>query len=195
MKHSRLLPFTIAGFILTAACSDDRAVPRPEGFPRIEAYPETYTSLPGNSRPEFIVNDSARIVSVREAPTGSSDRWYTLYYPRYGALLYLTFTATAPEGSTTVIDNRLKRMALNSGGARSILTTLESPGGYKSRLMTTPAGTVTPVQFLSVRDDRKIIVSGAVFIDGASSASSPDSLAPVINYLERDILHALKNLK
>ena len=103
-------------------------------------------------------------------------------------------TRTAPEALARAIDNRIARMALNAGGARSELTELTSEGGYECRVMTTPAGTVTPLQFLAFRPAGGEIVSGALFIDGAATAQ-PDSFAPIVRAVERDIVHALKHLK
>lgn len=180
----------IAGLLLCACGPRDGRgappVPKPDAWPRIEIAPEAY----GQSIDGFAVNDSATI------EPGDSAGWYTLSYPAYGAAtrIYLTMARTAPGGLADAVANRIERMALNAGGGRSQLTELMSEGGYECRVMTTPAGTVTPVQFLAFRRSGGEIVSGALFIDGAATAE-PDSFAPVVRAVERDIIHALKHLK
>lgn len=174
----------VMAVLMTAGCSRRPApVPRPEAWPRIEAYPPSYTHVIDG----FAVNDSARVTP------GDSAGWFTLTYPRYGnARLYLTFTRVEPARLATAIGNRIERMALNSGGGRSELTELTSEGGYECRLMSTPAGTVTPLQFLAFRPDGRI-ATGALFVEGAST-SAPDSFAPVTDAVSRDLLYALRHL-
>lgn len=172
--------------------STEAAVPRPEGFPRIERYDSVYHPL--DSVPvRFEVNDSAVIVPSK--PGRDGDTWVTLAYPRYGgARLFLTFTPTTPASLPTVLDNRAERMALNTGGARSELIELVSDGGFSGRLMTTRSSTVTPLQFLASDPHGSMVVSGALFIGDAAEASSPDSLTPVVDAVRDDLLHALKHL-
>lgn len=186
-----VLGIAAAAALMSASCSGggEAAVPRPEGYPRIEAYPESYTRLEGTT---FEVNDSARVVERRRSADDAL--WVTLRYPRYGgALFYLTFTPVGPSTINSVLDNRAERMALNAGGGASVLTDLVSDGGYNCRVMTTPAGTVTPVQFLA--SSPGMVVSGALFVDGAANATSPDSLRPVVEAVERDVIHGLKHLQ
>ncbi len=190
MLRHLIAPAAIAALLLGASCSRGGegapAVPKPDAWPRIEIAPEAY----GRSIEGFAVNDSAIIVP------GDSAGWYTLSYPCYGpsARVYLTLARPQRGALADAVANRIERMALNAGGGRSQLTELTSEGGYECRIMTTPAGTVTPVQFLAFRRNGGEIVSGALFIDGAATAE-PDSFAPVVRAVERDIVHALKHLK
>jgi len=183
----------VAALLALAGCGGgERPVPRPAAFVRIEPYDAVFHEL--DSVPvHFLVNDSAVIVpDGRRAPAGS--RWVTLAYPRYGAaLVYLTFTPVTSSSAGDVVENRIERMSLNSGGGRSELTEFTSDGGFACRLLSTPAGTVTPVQFIAASP--RLVVSGALFLKGAASASSPDSLAPVVSAVSRDLVHALRHLK
>lgn len=189
MLRPLLLPIAAAALTaLAAGCSragsDAAAVPKPDAWPRLEAYPEHYGPGVGG----FAINDSATVTP------GDSAGWYVVGYPRYGtARLYLTFTDADPGRLPQIIDNRTERMALNSGGARSELTELTSEGGFDCRVMLTPAGTVTPLQFLAVGRGGRV-VSGALFVDGAAQAD-PDSFAPLVAAVERDVIHSLKHLK
>ncbi len=160
-------------------------VPKPDAWPRVTVYPAAYSrSVDG-----FAVNDSALI------ERGDSAGWYTLLYPAYGpgTRIYLTVSAVSPTQLPQAIDNRTERMALNAGGGRSELTELESEGGFACSLLTTRAGTLTPLQFLAYNRWGKM-VSGVLFIDGAATAA-PDSFAPVVDAIERDIVHSLKHLR
>ena len=175
----QILPTLLIAGIL-AACSGTPAVPKPEAWPRIEAYPPTYTMVDG-----FALNDSAVVSYPAEGQLSAA-------YPRYGATLYLTRTATPTERQQQeVIDNRTERMALNTGGADTEITELMSTNGYACRLLVTPLRTATPVQFIAV--GKKDVVSGSIFLPKAATAPS-DSLTPTIDALTTDILYALKLL-
>lgn len=186
----------IVGALLALAgavsCGGDRAVPRPQAFARIEPYDSLYHAL--DSVPVyFAVNDSAvPVPDKRKAPDGS--RWVTLRYPRYGgARLYLTFTPATPATVGEICLNRMERMSLNAGTGTTEVVELTSEGGYVCRLFTTPSGTVTPLQILAVSP--RMVVSGALFLEDAAGQSSPDSLAPIVDAVGRDLLHALKTLR
>lgn len=177
--------------LLLAACGGgESAVPRPEAFPRANLYDTVYHQL--DSVPAlFYVNDST--VVVPDDRRSDDARWVTLSYPRYKALMYLTFTPVTPATLDGVVDNRIERMSLNAGSSRSELVELTSEGGFACRMLTKRSGTVTPVQFLAVSP--ALVVSGALFLQHQASPTSPDSLAPVITAVETDILHALRRLK
>ncbi len=189
-KRMRLLPLmTILLAVLCCACGgkdNGRDVPRPEAWPRISTYPASYHPLKGTPV-SFPINDST------VAFTEDNADWVTVYYPRYRVNLHLTFTHTTPATVDKVIDNRVQRMALNSGSNESQLTELTNPAGYTARLMKTPRGSLTPLQILAVGND--MVVSGAVVLNKPKDLKRPDSLAPVLDALEADLLYALKNMK
>lgn len=190
-----IMKFASVAVIMSSVMScgregNDLSVPKPEGFARIEIYPEAYSPLEGISQ-VFHINDSAQVVENRGDDAGN--RWITLGYPRYGALVYLTFTPTSSSSVGRVVENRLERMALNAGNATSELMEFTGKGGFKSKLMSTRSVTVTPLQFLSVAPDLSVVVSGTLFIDGADAASSPDSVAPIVNAVTADMIYSLTN--
>lgn len=174
--------------LITACGQKDggRAVPRPDAWPRIHTYPATYHNLPGRVV-NFPVNDSTILQSTDKA------EWVTVYYPRYHASLHLTFTVANNAEINEVVDNRVERMALNSGGNESVITELTNESGFKAQLMRTPRGSITPLQILAINNN--IVVSGALELKNQEDLQRPDSLAPVIDAIEADLLYALKNLK
>lgn len=174
---------------LVTACGKKgggRAVPRPDAWPRVDTYPASYHNIPGVSV-NFQVNDSTVIKSTNKT------EWVTVRYPRYHANLHLTFTRVSPGTLDGVVDNRVERMALNSGGNESIITELTNRAGFKAQLMRTPRGSITPLQILAINNN--IVVSGALELANAEDLQRPDSLAPVIDAIEADLLYALKTLQ
>lgn len=166
------------------------ATPRRRAFPRIEVADTVYRRLAG-VEPAIEVNASAAVAA--DSVIGDGSRWLTLTYPQYpGAKLYMTVTPVADARRLReVLDNRAERMALNSGGNTTELTELTTAGGFNAQLLVTPAGTVTPVQFLAY--DSAAVVTGAFFLPGGGVAAA-DSLAPVIEAVKTDMLHTLSRL-
>lgn len=180
---SRFLPFLFCFLTLSAGCNERHApVPRPQAWARIELYPETYREVDG-----LMINDSARV------EPGNSDGWFDIVYPAYNVRINCTLTRVgSPDGLQDVIANRLERLERNAGGAAGEMTELKSVGGVSGLLMVTPGALATPVQFLATDSARCVLSGTAVF---ASPGVTTDSVAPVVEAIERDIVFMLKNLK
>ncbi len=186
----RILAGILTMCLIACACTrGDVATPRRHAYPRVALADTLYTraTIPGTTV-SFDVNTAATLL-----PDSTGKPWITIGYPVYnGAKIYLTATPVATEAEMAeVMDNRLERISLNSGGAETELTELTTPEGAACRLFVTRHGTVTPVQLLAV--DARWIVSGAAYIDGAAEA--PDSVAPVVNAIASDVLRLLKTVK
>lgn len=181
MMRYYLLIFSL--FLIITGCARRPApTPRPEAFPRIEIYPETYSEVNG-----LMVNDSARVEN------GDSEGWFDIVYPAYNARINCTLTRVeTPEGLAAVIDNRLERLERNASGAPGELTELISAGGIGCMIMVTPGALATPVQFLATDSASRVLSGTAVF---ASPGVAPDSVAPAVKAIERDVIYMLKNLK
>lgn len=185
---SLLLPVCLAS--LLCACSgqtsrDKTPVPRPEAWPRIAIYDSIYQVV--DSLPVvFEANASAKIEHTRPG-------WVNINYPAYNSTIYLTVTETNPAEIESVVDNRLERMALNiSENADARQEHFVSPE-FESLMLVSPGTRSTPLQFVAT-DRRSTVVSGTAFLHNAGQIASTDSVAPVIESLRHDIVHALKNL-
>lgn len=175
-----------------SGCSSESvAVPRPVAFPRQRLY-DTLRSAVAEAAPVRFYANSSAIVSCPSQGVGSG-RWLNISYPLYRAVLYCTFTPVTDADRSDVIDNRLERMGLNVGDLPAQLVSLDSPGGFNSRLLVAPAECVTPLQFLST-DGKGWVISGALYFDDKAHAVAADSIAPVVDAVKDDILYALSRL-
>lgn len=167
-----------------AGCSRRPApVPRPQAWPRVEVYPAAYHQERG-----LQVNDSAIIEQ------GAKPEFFDIVYPAYGARINLTETrAGSPGELSEAVANRMERMERNAAGQAGELTSLTSDGGFGAIMLVTPAGLMTPVQFLATDSVRTMISGTAVFT--RADALNPDSVAPLVRALERDVIHMLKTLR
>ena len=110
-----------------------------------------------------------------------------------GVTLHISLTPTTPAEIEHVIANRSERMALNVADVSSTRETqLDSPD-FSSVLISSPETRSTPLQFLA-HDGGGMVISGAAFFSNVTPDASIDSLAPIVAYIERDIINALSNL-
>lgn len=175
--------------------SDDNAiaVPRPTAYPRIDTYPASYTAI-GLSHLAIEINDSAVIADRSHFPARDVS-WIHITYPRYHASLYCTYTPiTHSAPLDEILSNRYERMARNTGGASSELTEWINDAGVACRLLVTPSGTLTPVQYIA-SDSSRFVMSGALYMSGLDKAPDTDSIAPVIRAVEADVTHMLHHLR
>lgn len=188
-----LLLSALALVVLLNSCdSGGRPVPRPEGYPRIALYEAVYR----NDSIGPVIFESNAGTAVTERRQGADGTgWLTLAYPRYGATLYLTASPATASTFGGIIDNRLERISLNIGGATTELTELTGKGGWHGRVTLTPSGSATPLQILATSPRGDCVVSGALFLERAATATSPDSLAPALEAVRDDLIHAVNALR
>lgn len=185
----RLLLFFLAAIILTSCHRDEQAaqgggVPLPKAWPRTEIYDTVYRpATPGS---DILVNAGAEV-----AP-GDRDGWLNITYPAYRATLFLTDATAASEAEADeILANRRERIDLNINGLRSVESTLTTPSGYDLTMLSTPAGTLTPLQFVARRRQR--VISGALVVDRLPV--SADSIGPTLAAVEADIINLVKGLR
>lgn len=175
---------------MTTGCGGDsgQSVPRPAAFHRIETPEASYDTL--SVAGVTLLANSATSTIVK--PSDATSSWIDIVYPSLGnATVYCSITPVTPATAESVIANRTERMALNSGGNRSEITEFLSPGGYDCRLMITGAGTATPVQFIASGHNR--VVTGTLMLN-VSQGFRPDSIAPVVDAVGRDMITLMENL-
>ncbi len=164
---------------------DHAPVPRPRAYPRV---PVTEVSLHrADSLPMgFAVNDRAEVRLGGDARS----RWLTIVYPAYGGVaMHLSFTLS--DDPDAVAGNRLERIALNVGQAHvSVSDTLIGDGTTAVAFYRVDEPSVTPLQVLA-RCGR-LTVSGA--LTGFDAAASPDSLAPILDAIQRDMLAGIDSI-
>ncbi|MDE6484730.1 MAG: hypothetical protein K2L14_05005 [Duncaniella sp.] len=178
--------------LTAAACNgagNESATPRPRAYHRIEIPAAEYDTLLLGDGLKLVTNSAARTLEKR--PDGPST-WVDIVYPTLGnATLYCSVTPVTPSSVSGVVENRLERMALNSGGFKSDLMEFSTPAGYDCRILVTGSGTATPVQFIGVSE--KNVISGALMVNVADGFR-PDSLAPVVDCVTRDVETLLRSL-
>lgn len=160
---------------LLCACSRPAPTPRPEAYPRVEVYPESYRQVDFGPL-QLSVNDSARFDSL-------SPQWFNIVYPAYGITVNCSLTSV--DLPDEVIANRRERFRRNLGEHRARV--VSAPG---LELLVAPTALSTPVQFL-ITDSASYVLSGVAVTTWPATASV-DSVKPQIEALAIDLAHIIE---
>ncbi len=194
MRIAQYLLIAMAA-VVVAACAgggSDVPVPRRTAYPRVAQYAPVYAQI-DSGLPLYVVANSQAVATVEKKTDGTF--WLTVEYPEYKAKIYCTFTPTDESSVQRVIDNRTERIRLNAGDRTPITEEVNGREGYSGALIETATVSATPLQFITVDTrDAKWVVTGTAFVDGITSATKSDSIAPVVAALRRDIKTMLDSI-
>ncbi len=188
------IEFIALALLLACGCTgnsgQDNPVPRPRAFHRIEIPAAEYDTMVVDGGVTLVTNSAARV--FRKRPDGPST-WVDIIYPTLGgATIYCSVTPVTENTVSRVVDNRLERMALNSGGNPGELLEFSTPAGYDCRILVTGSGTATPVQFIAVSP--RDVVTGTLMVN-VVDGFQPDSIGPVVDCVTRDVETLLRSLR
>lgn len=187
---------TAGAALMSCTVRDDKtAVPKPEGWPRIEVPAQNYTD-------RTIGGINLRLNSEATANTETrvdGNQWIDITYPQFRqAKIYLTLSSATADEMQNVLANRHERMELNTGGALTELTELTSEGEWQCELAMTRNSLTTPLQLLAHDSIHANgighVLSGALYLD-VPPHTAPDSIAPIVRAIKDDMLTLLKHLR
>ena len=168
------------------------AVPRRHAYPRIELPDSAYRYV-NDAVTGIGLDINAEAGYQTRSAENSRAPFIDVTYPGLNAQIYFTITPVDESTVASVIDNRMERISLNLGGADAELIEFDSPAGFENKVIVTRGDISTPVQFIAT-DGHSAVISGTAFLRDASSATA-DSIAPVVETMRRDIIHALMTLR
>lgn len=175
----------VAAIVAGCGHKEPAPVPRRRAFVRVEL-PDTAMRPVTGIPLHMLVNASAQASSPRPG-------WLDIVYPTLGATLHLTFTeAHGLQELEAVKANRMQRLMLNAGEGESESAEFSNGHGFNIYIMKAE-GTSTPLQFLAT-DDSAWVVSGAAYFDVKPGPATVDSLSPMVDAVQRDILESLGSL-
>ena len=184
------LPILALGLLLTTGCNTDY-VPKPKGYPRLYLPSAGYKALGMGLPYEFEV-------SMASTATPSKDRlseplWIDIHYPGFDATVQITYKkVTGMKDLNEYIEDARKLTSKHQIRATAIEESMRKVASgdiaYTFRL----EGQVpTQYQFF-VTDSSKHFLRGALYF---KTATQNDSLAPIIDYVARDMEHLLNTLR
>jgi len=191
LRHSRL---TIYPFLLVLAClplaCKDKAMPKPRGYFRID-FPEKKYEVWNQDYPfSFEYFQGARV--VKDKSRLAEKYWVNVEYPKYNATLHLSYKEVSEnleeyleDSHTLVYKHAIKADAIDE---KNYINPQKNVFGLVYRIQGNAASSV---QFIAT-DSIKHFLRGSLYFN---AHPNPDSLAPVIQFIDRDIVHLMESLK
>ena len=186
----KLLPTTaILIAAITGGCGQPGSdganpLPRRYAYPRFEPY-DTSSVIYNFEGLNLRINAQAK-------PIPQGQGWLDLSFPRYGATVHLTYTHNHTEASiSSAIKNRKERMDLNLGEAEAYVSEYKTGAGFSCLEIIAADALVTPVQFLAVDNDGRMLSGACVLAEDDAPA---DSIRPVVEAIADEVRRMLTSL-
>ena len=167
-------------------------VPKPKGYNRIDLPLASYSQMTENHPFSFEYSNQA--VLKPDTVRWAEPHWMYVYYPAYKAIIQLTYKPLNGDKVklAKLIDDAHKLAAKHNAKAYSIQDlVLKTPSGKTAMLMELEGEVPTYLQFYTT-DSTKHYLRGALYFN---TALKSDSLAPVIEYLKKDVIKLLNTLE
>lgn len=184
--------FCAAPFLFTGCNGEETYTPKPKAYNRIDLPEHSYQQLPDSFPYTFEYSTHAKILP--DTSWIAEPYWINIYYPEMEANIQLTYKPV--EGSETKLNehfrdsykltakHQIKAYAIEEGIIRT-------PSG-KAAVVNELSGEV-PSQFqFFTTDSTQNFLRGALYF---RSSTQNDSLAPIIEYVKKDIIHMINTLE
>jgi len=186
----KLILVTLSG-ILFIAC-ENHYMPKPVGYNRIELPDPAYQALPDSfpysfeySKYAYILPDSSWI---------AEPYWIDLYYPEMDASITISYKSIHqdPKLLEEYFETAWRLTSKHQIKAYAIDEHIFRSQTGKTVVVAALSGEVpSPYQFYST-DSTEHFLRGALYF---KTSTKNDSLAPVISYIQQDIVHMLNTLQ
>ena len=181
------------GFCLLAllGCREE-FTPKPKGYNRIDLPVPKYQPL-REAHPYFF-EYSAYSRILADSSRGALPHWINVYYPRYNANVQLTYRTIGqdPKILNSLLEDARRLTIKHQIKAEAIEeAVLKTPKGLTATVAELSGEVPSQFQFY-VTDSTRHFFRGALYF---RTATANDSLAPVIDYIKKDIIHMLNTLE
>lgn len=191
MKNSTIYIIAIIFITLSISSCGDDPIPKPRGYYRIDLPPREYQSFDTNWPYRFEIPLYAQLVSD-ESPN-AEQYWADVRLPRFNASIHLSYKTV--DGNLAQYSEDARKMAMQHMAKSTAIReySIARPEANVYGLIYDIRGSeaASPYQFF-VTDSSSHFLRGALYFN---HAPNNDSLAPVISFLEEDILHLLRSLE
>lgn len=192
IKSAKLQMALWAGMALAMAGCNAEYTPKPKGYNRIDLPAAAYQQLQDEHPYTFEYSKHAKI--RLDSSLIAQPHWINIIYPSLGANVQLTYKAinNDPKMLDNLIEDARKLTGKHQIKAYSIEETeVRTPQGDIVSVFELEGEIPSQFQFY-VTDTTTHFLRGALYF---RTATQNDSLAPVIEYVKKDIVHMLNTLE
>ncbi len=191
-KSSLVVLLTLLAAILSSCSDEDSFVPKPKGYNKIDLPVPAYQTLKEDHPYTF---EYSKYAEIRPDDSKLAEpHWLNVYYPEQGCFVQITykdirnnkknFDEHVDDSHKLAIKHNVKAYAINE----SVDKTAK---GYTVTYFELEGEVPSQFQFY-VTDSTAHFLRGALYF---KTATRNDSLAPVIRYVKKDILHLVNTLE
>lgn len=166
-------------------------LPKPKGYNRIDLPEQAYMALPDTFPFQFRYSKHAQL--IKDKLPENERYWFNLAYPDFDATVQLTYKSLKdPNNKPEILLNEAFELTMkHNSKAYSIEESLiQIPNQQVASISELEGEVPTPFQFLHLI--APIIFRGALYFN---TAQKNDSLAPIIEYIKRDIIEMLNSFE
>jgi gliding motility-associated lipoprotein GldD len=196
VKKSKL--FNIPYFLclglawLNSGCGNESYVPKPKGFNRIDLPPAAYKPL--ENKYPYSFEHSTHATILKDTFARAEPYWIYVYYPQFKANVQITYKSVHqdPKMFQELVNDAYKLASKHQIKASAIEErVIKTSDGKTANLFRLEGEVPSQFQFY-ITDTTTHFLRGALYF---RTATKNDSLAPVIEYVEKDIIHLIQTLK
>jgi len=192
IKLAKLQVWLWFGLAAAVASCNAEYTPKPKGYNRIDLPPTAYQPLQNQHPYTF---EYSRYAKIRPDSSGiAQPHWINIIYPTLGANVQLTYKAIGYSDKmlNNLIEDSRKLTSKHQIKAYSIEESeIKTPSGDVASVFELTGEVPSQFQFY-VTDSTEHFLRGALYFN---TATANDSLAPVIEYVKKDIVHLLNTLE
>jgi gliding motility-associated lipoprotein GldD len=181
----------LGALLVFTGCNQDYS-PKPKGYNRIDLPKPAYQPL---DQPHPYFFEYSKYAKVLQDSSGiAQPHWIDVYYPGLQANVQLTYRPinNNPKAFNALIEDARKLTGKHQIKAYSIEESeIRTPTGLRVNIFELEGEVPSQFQFY-VTDTTTHFFRGALYF---RTATANDSLAPVIDYMKKDIIHLLNTLK
>ncbi len=189
MKYNNSIKalFVISILISIMSCNDNKTVPRPRGYFRIDVPEKSYKKYEGTCPFMFEIPKYSFIVKNENEKC-----WMDVYFPQNKATVYLTYKEVNDNLNTHLEDSR-EFVYKHTVKADAIEETKYENDSLKvyGMLYDLKGNTASSVQFY-ITDSTHHFLRGSLYF---YVTPNKDSLAPVISFIREDIIHLIESFE
>ncbi|WP_372639474.1 gliding motility lipoprotein GldD [Ancylomarina sp.] len=191
LRHSRIIIYSL---LLIFAClplsCKEKPMPKPRGYFRIDFPEKKYETWNHNYPFSFEYLKGAHV--VKDKSRLAEKYWLNVEYPSYNATLHLSYKEVnenlekyLEDSHSLVYKHAIKADAID---VTNYIDMQKNVYGLVYRIQGNAASSL---QFIAT-DSLKHFLRGSLYFN---NHPNPDSLAPVIQYIDKDIEHLMESLK
>ncbi len=184
-----LLLLLLSSFMLSSC--DEEFTPKPRGYFRIELPKKDYHQYAPPDCP-FSFEIPAYAQMVRDTDASAEPCWMDIRFPKFNGTIYVSYKEVKNNLRQYMEDSRtlaLKHMPKASGIDEQEINVPENK--VYGTLYDMKGNAASPIQFF-ITDSSSHFLRGSLYF---YSVPNPDSIAPVLNYISKDIDHILATFK